>query len=1094
MSKARLEDILPLTPLQDGLLFHALYDERQLDVYTVQFVLSLEGDVDADALRAACAALLRRHANLRVGFLHEGLEQPVQVVPAEVPLPWEEADLRGHGGGADAVGVDALGPDAVAPDAGGPDAVEAETARLLAEHRARRFDLSKPPLLRFLLIRLPGGRYRFSLTNHHILLDGWSMPVLMRELLALYEQRGDGSALPAVTPYRTYLAWLARQDRDAARRAWASALAGLDQPTRVAPADVRDPAAALPAQRTAELPERLGDALRRLARTHQLTLNTVVQGAWALLLSRLTGRSDVVFGTTVSGRPPEIPGVEDMVGLFINTLPVRVRIDPAEPLIALLARTQAEQARLMDHQHLGLAEIQRLAGFGDLFDTTTVFENYPLDPELLAGPDGGGLRVTDVQGRDATHYPLALIAMPGPRLRLRLDHRTDLFDQAEAGTLMRRLVRILEALAENPEQPVGRVGILSPDDHGQPPAGQGTAGAPTATDLSLPELFAAQVARTPDAIAVAAEHTTLTYRELDDRAARLARRLVRAGVRPEDRVALLMERTPDVVTAVLAVTRTGAAYVPLDTAWPERRTRFVLEDTGVTAVISDRPAPADASAPVDASGPPAPGTPAAPGGPAVLHLAHLDTDGPEDSGRAVRTDTPDPDQLAYVMYTSGSTGTPKGVAVTHRNVADLVHHHRFRTDAHARVLMHSPHAFDASTYELWVPLLTGGRVVAAPPGRLDAGTLERVITEQGVTALWLTAGLFRLLAEEAPACFASVREVWAGGEAVPASAVERVLAAGSGTVVVDGYGPTETTTFATCFPIAAGDPVPATVPIGRPLDGTRTYVLDAALRPVPPGTAGELYIAGSGLSRGYLDRPGQTAERFVADPFGGPGTRMYRTGDLARLRGDGNLEYLGRADDQVKIRGFRIEPGETEATLATLPEVAQAAVVVREDTPGDKRLVAYVVARPGTEPDGAGLLARAGELLPDYLVPAAVVILETLPLTGNGKLDRRALPAPDFAAAASPSGRGPRTPREEVLCGLFAGVLGLPQIGIDDNFFHLGGDSIRATRLISRARSALKAELSVRVLYENPTVAALADQLPAAAPARPALRPRRRPE
>lgn len=573
MTNAGLEDILPLTPLQEGLLFHALYDERQLDVYTVQFVLTLDGVVDAGALRAACAALLRRHANLRAGFLHEGLDQPVQVVPTDVPLPWEEADLREHG-------------DDVS-------AVEAGTARLLADHRERRFELSRPPLLRFLLIRLPDGRYRFALTNHHILLDGWSMPVLMRELLALYAHGGDGSALPRATPYRAYLDWLSRRDQDAARRAWTAALAGLDEPTRLPRAGARTRAgsAVLPGQVTVDLPEQLSETLRGLARGHRLTLNTLVQGAWALLLSRTTGRTDVVFGTTVSGRPPELPGVEDMVGLFINTLPVRVRIDPAEPLVALLERTQAEQARLMDHQHLGLAEIQRLAGLGDLFDTTTVFENYPLDPELLGEQRAGAMRVTSVEGRDATHYPLALIAMPGPRLRLRLDHRTDVLDGAEAAALMGRFVRVLEAVAADPAQPVGRVEILSEDERRELAADTATTGTGTREEpATLPELFAAQAARTPDAVAVVAADTELTYRQIDERADRLARRLVREGVRPESRVALLLDRTPDVVTAVLAVTRTGAAYVPLDATWPEQRIRLILEQTRATVLLGDRTA------------------------------------------------------------------------------------------------------------------------------------------------------------------------------------------------------------------------------------------------------------------------------------------------------------------------------------------------------------------------------------------------------------------------------------------------------------------------------------------------------------------------
>ncbi|MEU8263198.1 amino acid adenylation domain-containing protein [Micromonospora sp. NPDC048999] len=1047
-------DLLPLSTLQEGLLFHALYDGPDRDVYTVQLCFDLAGELDAVALRAAADALLARHANLRAAFRQRPSGESVQVVVDGLRAGWREHDLRKLA-----------------------DATQADRVReLLAADRAEGFDLTRPPLLRFTLLRLADTAHRLVLTNHHILLDGWSVPTLMRELLALYAAGGDDRQLPRVAPYRDYLAWLGAQDRATAQRAWADALAGLAEPTLLAPAD---PARApeLPERITVDLPADLTAALQAQARRHGVTLNTILQGAWGVLLGALTGRGDVVFGGTVSGRPPEIAAVETMVGLFINTLPVRLRLDPAEPVARLLSRLQDQQSALMAHQHLPLTEVQQLAGHGDLFDTLVVFENYPLDPKLLSLP-GTGLRLTGVSGRDATHYPLTVTAIPGERLRLQLDHRADLFPADAAQRLADRLLRLLDSVAADLNTPVGRLDVLDPAERRLVLADwNDTAQPEPALAGGVAARFAAQAARTPNQIAVrAVDGAALTYRELDVRANRLAQHLVALGVAVEDRVALLQERSIDQVVSVLAILKAGAAYVPLDPRYPAHRLTHIATDTASSVLLTDR---------------------------AMTHLRFdhdltvVTVDGDAAAEIAAGPDADParpahPPQLAYVMYTSGSTGTPKGVMVTHHDVLSLAADRAWRTDRQRRVLLHSPLAFDASTYELWVPLLGGGELVVAPPGELSMDDLRTVLTGGQVTALWLTAGLFRLLAEETPEAFARIREVWTGGDVVPAPMVRRVLAACPGLVVGDGYGPTETTTFASHHLMHTVAEVPDSVPIGRPLDNMRLYVLDDYLRPTPPGVAGELYIAGAGLSRGYLNRPRLTAERFVADPFAA-GSRMYRTGDVVRWRPDGTLEFVGRADEQVKIRGFRIELGEIEAVLARDPGLGQVAVVVREDRPGDKRLVAYVVpATDAAAPDPAALRAHAAQVLPEYMVPAAVMVLDTLPLTGNGKVDRRALPAPDYAAGSTR--RAPRTPTEETLCALFADVLGLPEVGIEDSFFALGGHSLLATRLVSRIRTALNAELAIRDLFESPTVAGLAARLGGAKQARRALEPMPRPE
>ncbi|MER7014798.1 amino acid adenylation domain-containing protein [Saccharopolyspora sp. NPDC000359] len=1021
MSRAELQDILPLSPLQEGIFFHHVYDEAGPDVYAIQLTLDLAGPLDTSALRAAAEGLLARHPNLRAGFRYQGLSRPVQVVPRSVALPWHEVDLSGL-----------------------PERDRAaEEQRVLDADRAARLDLAKPPLLRFTLVRRGEQDHRLLLTFHHILLDGWSMPLLWRELVALYRSGGDPSGLPAVRPYRDYLVWLSKQDRSAAERAWRAALEGLAGPTLVAPeADV-----------VPVVPQRLGRhvsdtatrALTEWARREKLTLGTVVQGAWGLVLARLTGRDDVVTGLTVSGRPPEVPGVEDMIGLFINTVPLRVRLDPAETAAQFLHRLQEEQAGLLAHQYLGLGDIQRLVEVGrrrgGLFDTLTVFENYPSGGG--SGPGGDGLRVTSVDSQDANHYPLSLIGAPGERLWLRLDHRPDVFGEAEARAVLDRLVAVVEDIAADPDRPVAELGVRAA------PSGVAVGGATEVPERSLPELFAAQVRRGPGELAVVSGADELSYAELDERANRLAHRLIGLGVRPESPVALLLERSADVPVSALAVLKAGGAYVPLHHAFPLERMRQVVREVGAEVVVTDSRM-AELVADLD------------------LSRVVVDTDQELAAQPSTSPEVPvAPDQLAYVMFTSGSTGTPKGVGVTHRGVAELAWDRRWRGGAHERVLMTSANAFDAATYELWIPLLAGHRMVVAPPGEVDLGVLADVIERHEVTGALLTTALFNLIAEERPQLLAGMREVCTGGDAASAAAFRRVLEACPRTAVTNLYGPTEITVNATHHAVRSAAEVGEAVPIGGPMDNTRLAVLDARLRPVPEGAVGELYIGGAGLARGYVHRPGLTAERFVADPWGEPGARMYRTGDLVRRNRDGSLEFAGRADDQVKVRGFRIELAEVEAAVAARPDVEAAAVVVREDRPGDKRLVAYVVPEAA---DTARARAELAEVLPAYMVPDFFVPVAQLPTTPAGKVDRRALPAPDEHGW---TGRGPRSPQEEILCGLFAEVLGRSSVGIDDDLFALGGNSLLATRLVSRIRSTLRAELAIRQLFDNPTVAGI---------------------
>ncbi|WP_327171143.1 amino acid adenylation domain-containing protein [Streptomyces sp. NBC_01336] len=1064
-----LEAILPLTPLQEGLLFHCLYDLDAQDVYVSQHVLDIEGDLNTGALRSAAEALMARHATLRVGFRHQGLARPVQIVPRSVPAPWQEADLTGD------------------PD----EATRTVRAdELLREDRERRFDLAAPPLVRFTLIRLGEQRFRFSMTFHHLLVDGWSLSVVLHELFALYANEGDAGALPPVTPYRQFLGWLAAQDRDGARTAWAEALAGFDEPSLVAPRQTVEAPAAAPRRVTFGLSEESTKALTARARAHGLTLNTLVQGAWSVLLSKLTGRDDVAFGTTVSGRPPEIPGIESMVGLFINTVPVRMRLTPAESTARMLDRLQHAQAGLIPHQHLGLTDIQQAAGATELFDTIVVFENYPYDAGRLTASSSGepvdstssAVRIVGQHTSDQAHYPLALIALPGDTLRFRLDYRPDLFDRSTAVVWGERFVRVLEGLLAEPGRGIGAVPVLSGDERDAVVAGwTATSELPAGDGASLVDAFEVQVVA--ESVAVSCEGVSLSYGELNAAANRLARVLVDRGVGPESLVAVALPRSTEMIVTLLGVLKAGAAYVPVDPSYPADRIAYLLDDANPALVIATSQVANDLN------------------GDGWLLL-----DAPETvadlAGRPSGDLTQDqrvspllPQHPAYVIYTSGSTGRPKGVVVAHEQVVRLFTstHEWFGFGPEQVWTMFHSYAFDFSVWELWGPLLHGGRLVVVPHtvSRSPEQFLDLLVQER-VTVLNQTPSAFYQLIQadtENPDLGdrLALEYVVFGGEALDPG---RLTAwyhrhPQDSPRLVNMYGITETTVHVTHRPLTPGTGKHRSL-IGGPIPDLRLYILDSALQPTAPGVPGEMYVAGAGLARGYLNRPGLSAERFVADPYGPAGTRMYRSGDLARWTQDGEIEYLGRADHQVKIRGFRIELGEIETVLTTLDGVAQAAVIVRDD-----RLIAYLTGTPDT----TAVRAELTKAVPDYMVPAAYVTLDALPLTANGKLDRKALPDPEFTTAAQ--SRAPRTPQEEILCGLFADILGLSGtgtgtgtgsgVGIDDSFFDLGGHSLLATRLVSRIRTALDAELSVRQLFETPTVLGIAEALTSATTARTAI-------
>jgi amino acid adenylation domain-containing protein len=1019
-------------------------------------------------MRQAAEAMLARYPNLRAAVCHEGLSKPVQAIARSPQLPWREVDNSEEfaQNGSRPRRPPIVSSFRCLATRDSALCASDDLQVLLAADRAERFSLSAGPLLRFTLARLARDRHLLVLTNHHILMDGWSLPVFFEEMLALYA----GDSLAPARPYMDYLAWLQKQDTGKAYAQWKQYLSPVEEPTRIAP----EPAGLwqAPIRWQRDLSADLTSRLQNLARERGITLNTIFQGLWAVLLWRLSGKSKVVFGVTVSGRPAALQGVERMVGLFINTLPLRADMNPREPLAVHLARIQQEQSAMQEFQHVSMAEIQRAAGLGELFDTLLVFENYPLDPAVL--PRSAGIRIEEVEGRDTSHYPLSLIVVPGESLQLRLDYDPARFERSFAESIGARLVRLLEGAVAKPDALLHELGILEAAERRMLLEPQYRPLATPSVEATLPELFEAQVRRTPDKIALVYGEATLTYAELNDQANRLAHHLIDMGAGPEALVAFRLEPSFETVVAILGIQKAGGAYLPLDPEYPAARVQGMLADAQPICLLT-----ADWFAENRAA------------------LAQADAANPRPAL---------PGNTAYVIYTSGSTGTPKGVAVTHQNVARLFNStspwFSFGSDD-VWTLFHSS-AFDFSVWEIWGALLHGGRLVVAP--KLMTRSPEEflnLLAHQKVTVLNQTPSAFYQLMEadrENPDAGQrlSLRTVVFGGEALDLSRLDDWYSRhpDNAPVLVNMYGITETTVHVS---YVALDRMTARQSRGSMIGGNipdlGIYVLDGQLEPVPTGVTGEMYVTGAGLARGYLKRPGITAERFLPDPHGEPGTRMYRTGDLARwVVADSleyrSLEYLGRADQQVKIRGFRIELGEIEAALAGLPELAQAAVIARDSGAGGRQLVAYVVPRAGAAFDAADLRRSLGEKLPDYMLPTAFVRLGALPLTQHGKLDRAALPAP--AMSSGEARVTPRDTEEIAIAGVWEDVLRRGGIGVTDNFFALGGHSLLATQVMSRLRERCGVKLPLRVLFEQPTVEGLARSVRAlkspAEPARPQLR------
>ncbi len=1023
--------------------------------YGLPFAMVLRGALDPADLEAALNEVLRRHEALRTVF-REVDRQPRQVI-----LPFERRALP-------RVDLSAL-----------PETVRAATARRLAlEEGQRPFDLERGPLLRAVLLYLGADEHGLLLNLHHIVSDGWSMGVLTRELGLLHKtaRRGGSSPLPEPSiQYADFAVWQREwlQGEVLARQLgyWRQKLAGaavLDLPTDRPRPPVRS------FRGTARLlavgPETL-KAARALARRHDATAFMVLVAAFQAILGRYAGQEDVVVGSPIANR--NRAEVEPLIGFFVNTLALRGDLAGDPPFAELIARARRTAIEAFAHQDLPFERLveelrpERRLSQNPLFQVLFAMVDSPL--RALRFP---GLALSQmVVDLPISRFDLELhLTESDDGATGQLVFSTDLFDAATALRLWRHLEALLAASMADPARRLSEIPLFDePERHQLLLEWNDTAAELPREDLA--SLFAAQARLRPDAVAVTAGEGDLTFAELDRRTDRLARRLAAAGAGPESRVALLAQRSLALIVGFLGITKAGGAYVPLDPAYPAERLAWMVADSGARVLLAE---PALLAALPELAGPAA-----------VVELTAdpVDAAGPDPAG-------PLPDGLAYVIYTSGSTGRPKGVGVTHRNIVRLVRGSGFADLGPDQVFLQlTPTSFDVSTLEIWAPLLNGGRLAIFPPRRPSLEELGEVVCRFGVTSLWLTAGLFHQMVDGRLETLRPLRQLLAGGDVLSPPHVRRALTELPGVTLINGYGPTEVTTFITCFPMTEAGQVEATVSIGRPIGNTRVHVLGRDLRPVPCGVWGELCAGGDGVARGYLGRPELTAERFVPDPFaepGGEGSRLYRTGDIVRCLADGRIEFRGRSDGQIKLRGIRIEVGEIESALARHPEVAEAAVAAREaGDSADRRLVAYVVPREAAagEPPAERQRRLVPELrrflasvLPEYMRPSVFMLLDALPLTANGKIDRAALPAPERPAGAE-TWIAPSTPLEELLAKITAEVLGVERVGMADNFFDLGGHSLLATQFVSRLIQDHGIGVTLQMVFDAATLADLADRL-----------------
>ena len=1051
---ANVVDLYPASPVQHGMVFHSLHSPES-NPYFNQIVCTFTHELHLDAFKDAWQRVIERHAILRTGFLWEGVTDCLQIVHGTVTMPIEVCDWRDRS----------------------HQEQQAALQEYLLQDRALSFRFDQPPLMRVALMRLTDQTFWMVWSHHHALLDGWCQAVLVREILAFYQTAHQGqSRMPDLAvPYRDYIAWLQQQDAAAAETFWRTYLKGVTAPTQLPNCTQSQPAGSSYGEHHVELSSDVTRALTNLAQAERVTLNTIVQAAWGMVLAHFGGTDEVVFGITVAGRPHDLVGVESIMGVFINTLPLRVRLSPETKLTNWLREIQSSNIELRQYEHTPLVQVQSWSGMDrrtPLFETIVVFQNYPLDDAVEDYQQSLGVDVIRAEG--STNYAITIDAIPGTQLRLTFSYDKQRIDDSTMHLMADHVVLLMEGMAAYPEARLADLPILTPAERTQLLIEWNATETKPFDDRCVSEIFEAQVERTPDVIAVGYRNQRVSYRALNHRANRIAHVLVEAGVGPETLVALLGERDSDLLTMILGIFKAGGAYLPLDPHHPVprlsqilglSRTPIVLTTTAYMERLQQSIEPLDAER-----------------RPRLILLERiLEEEGPGHNLHAVGR----PDQLAYVIYTSGSTGVPKGAMITQRGLLNNIRSKLAGLGlSNADVIAQTAsQCFDISVWQLLTALLCGGRTQIVPDEIAhDPSRLLTHLDEAGITILEVVPAVLQGLVDAATAAgqttpnLSKLRWLLPTGETLSPGLCRRWFARYPGVPLMNAYGPAECSDDVAVHPILAPPAEGAThIPIGRPIANLRLYLLNAVLAPVPVGVSGELYVGGIGVGRGYLQDSAKTAGAFLPDPFGKePGARLYRTGDLGRYRPDGTIEFLGRVDHQVKLRGFRIELGEIETRLLEHPQIQEATVLLREGCPGEQRLVAYVAGLAEAEWDPESLRRFLRAHLPDYMVPTVFVRLQALPRTPNGKIDRRALPIPELNDRDAHDVLL-RTPTEEILAGIWADVLNVERVGVHDNFFELGGHSLLATQVISRIRTAFQADLPLRHLFDFPTVKSLAE-------------------
>jgi len=1032
-----IENVYPLSHLQEGLYYHWL-SAPESPAYFLQMSYRLEGALDVDLLQNSYQSLVERHAALRTFFTQDFGEQVLQVVRKEANPNFTYKDFTGRS--------------------------EADVEEYKAQDRAKGFNLLTGTQMRLTVLALGNDTYEFIWSHHHIIMDGWCVGILMKEFFQIYLSalRGRTPELGNVYPYASYIEWLTKADKDISVNYWTDYLAGFDTATSLpqlpasnAPYEARE--------RSLQLSPSVTRAVREICQQYGVTENTFFQAVWGVLLSRYNSTNDVTFGAIVSGRPAEVKGIEEMIGLFINTIPVRVQVKEGASFADLLKDVQQSSIEGLDHHYTQLAEIQSASELGqNLFDHLIQFQNFPVQ-EVVSGQDSGdgkkesrGLSLVSSAIAGHNTYDFTCIISPRDVLDLNFMYNGSRYSEEQITQLQTHLSRLITAIAADPEVPVQQLQLLDDaevraliNEFNGPiePAYKGQ---------TLTGLFARAAAATPDAVAVVCEGRQLTYRELDEQSNRLAN-YIRATYQfqAEGPVGVMMERSERMIVALLAVLKSGAVYVPVDPAYPDQRKQYILENAGIKVLLTKTSHIFD------------------------LHYytgsffaMDVEFDALETASTAVGKEIASND-LAYIIYTSGSTGQPKGVMIEHGAAANTIQSHRaiFNLNEGDRSLQFASASFDASITQIFTPLISGGALyIISEEEKKDPATLEQYITDNRINFADIPPAYQKLMNMDN---IATLERLGSGGEAAIPAKVNAFTRRGT---YFNAYGPTEASICATMFVVNKGETVSGgNVPIGKPLHNVKVYILNQDLGLMPAGTIGEIYIGGEGLARGYWRNEMLTAEKFVANPYK-HGEKMYRTGDLGRWLPDGNIEFMGRRDDQVKIRGYRIELGEVENALRTHPDLTNVTVTARTNAVGEKELVAYIVHMGKLNLED--LSAYLGRMLPDYMVPTHYVPMESLPVTAHGKIDRRKLPDPANAALqTSAEYVEPRNETEEKLVEIWKEILGKEKVGVRDDFFKLGGHSIKVVQLISRINVTFLVRIDIQSIFNDPTIENISEQI-----------------